>query len=298
MYIKKYNEFLKEGLFDRFKKKEEEPKNWQEKFDKIYNYFISIKIKPSKKYHFFDININNDYFSVSFDKIHLLFSKRNNEYVIIDMQDKTEYIIDELLYNEYFKKSKEMSDFLDDKSEKEINKSSTTISDNGIKLGFDEGDLAIDELNYKIQDEFDSFLDKEYEFELKYNLWDSKNSNEEIIERKLLKITNIKINFGGSRFYAELETKGILNEYCNIWLEGKKYEYTDLSVFPVKFKNIIMMNVTKEKLTRKNEREKEDKYPSIISYTITPSKYNTIEFINNVTSLLEELNNNIKKSHS
>lgn len=80
-----------------------------------------------------------------------------------------------------------------------------------------------------------------------------------------------------------------------MWLEPTtKSEYIDMNN---KFKSLgdfIRMDVIKPELTRKQKRETEDTYPNVIWYEISPSKYDTIEFIKEMTELLQELTSHIK----
>lgn len=294
-------------FFD-FLKKEKPKKDWRSEFDEVYKYYNSIKVKPSKDYHFFDVGIRSkDSFDVALDKIHIGFSNRNGELEVTnyeeinwdDFKGRTgeenepgHYKdITQSEFNEYLKKTQEMSDFLDEESEKKFNKSGTTISDNGIELGFNEADTSIDELNYELQKEFDKFIDKEFEFEIQYHLWSEESKNEKITERVKLPILDIRIDFSGGRFYSQIETEGVQGEKCKLWLEGEKYEYIDLEGERPDFEEIIMMDKVREELTRKQKRENVTKYPYIVSYYATPSKYDSIEFINFISELLIHLNN-------
>lgn len=297
-------------FFD-FLKKEKPKKDWRSEFDKVYKYYNDIKNKPSKKFHYFNVEVKSkDDFYVAFDMIHIGFQNRNGELEVTNYKeiDWDNYKgrtgeenepghyknITQNEFNEYLKKTQEMSDFLDTKSEEKFNKSGTTVTDNGIKLGFNEGDTAMDEMNYQLQSEFDKYIDKEYEFEIQYHLWSEESKNEKITERVKLPIYDIRIEFAGGRFYSQIETKGVQGEKCKLWLEGEKYEYIDLEDRRPNFKEIIIMDKVKEELTRKQEREKVTKYPYIISYKVTPSKYDSIEFINTITEILQHLNEEIK----
>jgi hypothetical protein len=299
-------------FFD-FLKKNKPKKDWRSEFDEVYKYYNSIKVNPSKDYHFFNVGIKSkDSFDVALDQIHIGFSNRNGElevtnYKEIDFDnfrgrtgEESEpghyKDITQNEFNEYLKKTQEMSDFLDEKSEEKFNKSGTTISDDGIELGFDESDTAIDEMNFHLQKEFDKYIDKEYEFEIQYHLWSEESKNEKITERVKLPILDIRIEFAGGRFYSEIETEGVQGEKCKLWLEGRKYQYVDLEGKRPDYGEVITMDKVKKELTRKQEREsKNTRYPYIISYKTTPSKYDSIEFINTITELLEHLNDEIKK---
>lgn len=298
-------------FFD-FLKKNKPKKNWRSEFEEVYKYYKSIKVKPSKKYHYFNVEVKSkDNFDVAFDQIHIGFSNRNGELEVTNYKEidwdnfrgrtgeenePGHYKdITQSEFDEYLKKTQEMSDFLDEESENKFNKSGTKVSDEGIELGFDESDTTIDEMNFHLQKEFDKYIDKEYEFELQYHLWSEESKNEEITERIKLPILDIRIEFAGGRFYSQIETKGVQGENCKLWLEGRKYQYVDLEDKRPDFKEIIMMDKVKKELTRKQERENVIKYPYIITYKVTPSKYDSIEFINTITELLEHLNDEIKK---
>mgnify|MGYP003531872407 FL=1 len=298
-------------FFD-FLKKNKTKKDWRSEFDEVYKYYNSIKVKPSKDYHFFNVGIESkDNFDVALDQIHIGFHNRNGKLEVTNYKEidwdnfrgrtgeenePGHYKdITQSEFNEYLKKTQEMSDFLDEQSEKNFNKSGTTITDDGIELGFDESDTTIDEMNFHLQKEFDKYIDKEYEFEIQYHLCSEESKNEKITERVKLPILDIRIEFAGGRFYSEIETEGVQGEKCKLWLEGRKYQYVDLEGKRPDYGEIITMDKVKEELTRKQERENVTKYPYIISYKTTPSKYDSIEFINTITELLEHLNDEIKK---
>jgi hypothetical protein len=280
--------------------------DWRSKFDKVYKYYNSVKLKSSKGIHYFNSVVRSkDSFDVVLDSIHIGFSNRNGKFEVIDFEDysfgiedkesKGKYYINEVDWNEYLMKTQEMSDFMDKDSEIMINKSGTIVSDDGIKLGFDESDTALAEINYQLQKEFDKYIDKEFEFEIQYYLWSENNKNEVITERINLPILDIRIEFSDDRFYSEIETKGVQNEKCILWLEDNKYKYVDLEGESPDYDQLISMDKVKEKLTRKQERDQVNKYPNITSYEVTPSKYNTIEFINTITEILQHLNEELKK---
>lgn len=59
---------------------------------------------------------------------------------------------------------------------------------------------------------------------------------------------------------------------------------------------IIRMSSIKKEMTRAQEREeqKNRKYPYAFSYDVTPCKWNSMELIKEITSLLKEMNNSLK----
>jgi hypothetical protein len=57
------------------------------------------------------------------------------------------------------------------------------------------------------------------------------------------------------------------------------------------------MSSIKKELTRKEERdfEKNRKYPYAFSYDITPCKWESMELVKEITSLLQQMNDSINK---
>jgi hypothetical protein len=308
-FIKTYELF---SLFSRKNKN----KTWQEKFDDVYNFYI--KNKNKENIPFLDIpqvSIKPDSFYVSVgmmtdNEIFICFygeggkGERNMEVVDFSeydrknpKSDKGVYPITKGEYEEYLSKTKEMSDWLDDRSEKNLNKTKSTVGSGEFNFNFNEADLALDELNYNLKKELP--INKEFEFELSYYLWSSKSSNELVIERHKLSIDDVMVEFGGGRFYASIITKDPFGQKSSIWIEeNTSTEYYDFekNPKPYDFKKIIRMNTIKLEMTRKQEREAEEnrKYPYAFAYDITPSKYDSMEFIRTLTEILLELNKQLK----
>jgi hypothetical protein len=304
-YIKTYElfKFLSKG------------KTWQEKFQDIYNWYL--KNKDKKDISVLDLphaDIDDKSLSIAQRDIHLVFygktgGNRNMELVDFSKADyadpkstKGVYPVTQDVYDEYKKKIQEISDWLDERSEKEFGKSGTTISDGGdLDLDFDEADLALEEINDKVKSELD-IIGKEYEFELSYHLWTSGSTNKLVVERRQLPIDGLKFGFGGSRFYCQLFTKDPFGEKAEIWLESSSSsEYYDFDEHKWPYhgdKNkIIKMSSIRKEMTRKEEREfeKNRKYPYAFSYEITPCKWESMELIKDITSLLQQMNDGLKK---
>lgn len=278
-------------FFDFFKKSE---KTWKDKLISIKKSFDIYKNDYSKKIYL-ESNIQSNYFSLSIldGRINenLIFTKRSDDYeVLIEYKDVVKITESDYKYAKDI--AQEISDFLDEKSEKEFNISNTTINSDG-SINFNELDIALDQLGYDLEDKiFNKYLNKSFEFEIKYYLWSEETKTEEIVERKNLKINDIKIGYTGDRFYINLHTKGVMNENCSIWIESDtKKEYTDLEK---RFSRGIKMDIVKEPMSRKSQREYVRKYPNIISYDVSPSKYDTIEFISDIVELLAILNKELK----
>lgn len=293
-------------------------KSWKEKFEDIYNWYL--KNKNKKDISILDLpsaDVKKDEMSISkwdgsgFDN-HIVFygetTSGNCHMEVIDFSEadysdpkskKGVYPITKSEYDEYEKKIQEISDWLDDRSEKEFGKSGSKISDDGeVFLDFDESDIALEEINDKIKKEFD-FIGKKYEFEMSYHLWTSTSTNKLIVERKELPITDIEIGFGGGRFYCQLFTLDPFGEKAEIWLESdssSEYYDFDNNKWPYDKENIIRMSSIKKDMNRRDKREfdRNRKYPYAFSYDITPCKWESIEMVKNITSLLEQMNDVIK----
>lgn len=292
-------------------------KTWQEKFQDIYNWYL--KNKDKKDIRAIDLphaDVKDDSLSISqgLDN-HLVFYGKikggNRHMELVDFSEadyadpkstKGVYPITQEVYDEYEKKIQEISDWLDARSENELGKSGSIISDDGdLNLDFDEADLALEEINDKIKSELD-IIGKEYEFEMSYHLWTSKSTNELIVERMQLAIDDLKFGFGGNRFYCQLFTKDPLGERADIWLESySSSEYYDFDEHKWPYSDdkdkIIRMSTIKKEMTRKEERdfEKNRKYPYAFSYDITPCKWESMELVKEITSLLQQMNDSIKK---
>lgn len=301
-------------FFDFFKKNEPAPefKNWKDKVEYVYNKYKEIKSNPPKDYYFLEADVESDKFDINFMQfigkskvdIHLYFKNRNG-YEIVDFSevdydnmqsDKGHYKITKEEYDKYLPYAKEISEFLDSKSEKEYKKSGSFMDEDG-DIHIDKSDLVIDELNYELEDKlFNKYIGKEYEFEIAYNLNKSKDQHEKVVERRNLKIGEIRVDYGGSRFYMTIQTKGPLGENCQIWLEGDtKSEYFDMNTKFKSLKDFIKMNIIEPEKSRKQKREEVQKYPYTIWYEISPCKYDTIEFIREMTELLREMTEQAKE---
>ena len=301
-------------FFDFLKKQD----TWQNKFDNIYKIYQKNKtnydLELLKRPH---ADIQDDNFSVALGLTnHLAFyadtGKGNHNLDVVDFDiceydnpksNKGVYKITQAEYDSYKKKCQEISDWLDDISEHEYNKSGTTIGSGEIDLDFDESDLAEDEINHELKKKvFNTLIGKEFEFEVSYHLWTSESSNANKVERYILPIKDINVKLGGGRFYAQVATTGPLGENCEIWLESdSNSDYYDLESNKFhEYDKIIRMDIKKKELSRKGQREewKNKKYPFVISYVITPCKYDSTEFIKSITEVLSQLNDQLENKKS
>lgn len=299
-YIKTYE------LFSFGKNK---PKTWQQKFDEIYNFYLANKDKDMLPHLLPHAEVEDNSYSVSQGlKSHIVVygnTTGNHKMEVVDFDeadykaksDKGVYPISQEEYDKYLSKCQEISDWLDDISEKKKGKSQSTIGEEGFNLDINEGDLALEELNDKLKEQLP--IGSELEFELSYHAWLSESKNTLIVERRKLKINDVKIGFGGNRFYAQVFTIDPFNQDAEMWIESDtSSEYHDLESieWPYRGLELIRMSYIKPEMSRKEEREstKNRKYPWAFSYEITPSKYDSIEFIKNITELLSQLNEQIK----
>ncbi len=298
-YIKTYE------LFSFGKKS----KTWQEKFEEVYKFYLDNKNKEMLPHLLPHADVNDDSFSIAQGSKHIVVygnTTGRHKMEVVDFEEndiydakssKGVYPISQEEYDKYLIKCQEISDWLDDISEKEKGKSHSTIGEEGFELDFDEGDLALDELNDKLKSQLP--IGQELEFELSYHAWLSESKNTLIVERRKLKINDVKIGFGGNRFYAQVFTIDPFNQKAAMWIESDtSSEYHDLESlrWPYRDVELIRMSYIKPEMSRKEEREstKNRKYPWSFSYDITPSKYESIEFIKNITELLSQLNDQIK----
>ena len=299
-------------LFDFFKKskKAKKEETWQEKFERVWSVYQ--KLKNVEKVHLLDrpeIDIKDDNFSVALGlSPHLVFYRKNQrrgDLVVIDFDecdysdpssDKGVYKITDVDYDSCLKKAEVINNWLDELSEKETGKSYIDIDSSG-DFELDEGELALDEVNYKLKEEvFKKFIGKTFEFEVDYHLCSSGSKNERIVDRQEFKIDDITIGFGG-RFWAQLWTTDMFDRKSYLWIESDSNpNYVDMEKLkPFNRENVIRMIIENPEMNRKQKREfdKNKKYPMVISYLVSPSKYNTIEFIKTITELLSNLNDQI-----
>jgi hypothetical protein len=289
-------------------------KTWQQKFDDIYNFYLKNKnndnISAMDLPHA-DVKENDLSISQGLDN-HLVFygdTGKNHNWELVDFSeadyynpksDKGVYKITPEIYEEYKKKVQEISDWLDKRSEDKFGKSNSSISDDGLNLDFNEGDLALEEISDKIKQEL-KLIGKEYEFEISYHLWTSNSTNKLVVERRKFKIDDLQIGFGGGRFWCQLFTKDPFGKKAEIWLEDdSSHEYFDFDENKWPYSDhkdeIIIMSSIKKEMTRAQEREeqKNRKYPYAFSYEVTPCEWNSMELIKEITSLLKEMNNSLK----
>jgi hypothetical protein len=296
--------------FDWLRKKgSNDPKNWKGKFDYIYSVFLD---KKKGKYPNYKINVSvdEDNFSVSeldfnkkmSDQINLLFQKDN--LIVTDFQDwdeddpqnkKDDHKITKSEYDQYLKKAVEIDKWLDDQSDEEIDSKKSKVGDTGeVDLKFSEVDLLKDEVNDKLKEYLNKYIGKSFEFELDYTLWTGASTNEKVNVRKNLRIDDIEFEFVG-RLRVNVYTKDPFNNKKSVFTvyeeDLEKCEYYDFSKIKLPdFKKIFIMHVEDELENQGRRKEKykwkNRKYPYVFSYEMTPSKYNTIEFLKFLVEIL------------
>lgn len=300
--------YIKE-FFDFFKKKEN--LNWEQKFNFVYKTFLNYKKNnlPNKIYidvvledeSFFITIISKQRCSLSFDK---------NEVTDMDECDfvnlkskKGHYTITEEQFDSYYKKAVEISNWLDEKSEKNLNKSRSSVSDKGLNLDIDEYELHLDDLNDKLKSELlKKYIGKKFEFEFGYNFVPYENSKiTYVCERYDIKITDIKVGFRG----MDQEHKVYMNVFCENGIYNKSYffvefdsytNYTNLEKKPLTLKkDALWLIEEKPELSRRAKREYDEKYPKFLSTLISPSKYDSIEFIKELVEVLQQFMEMSKK---
>lgn len=309
--IKDSNKFENLKTFGMFFN-ESKSKSWQEKFNDIYNFYLKNKDKENISVLYIpSVDLKENDFSISqtLDN-HLVFYgqtgfKHNLEVVDFSEADiydtkstRGVYKITPQDYDKYRKKAQEISDWLDDRSEREFGKSSSSISNTGdLNLEIDESEIALLDFSEKVKSELE--LPKSLEFEISYRLWTSNSTNELVNERFNFVINDLKFDYGGDRLWCELFTKDPFGNDAYMWIESDtSHEYFDFENHnkPYDMDKLIKIDLVKKEMTRKGEREnsKNSKFPYALWYEATPCKWESIEFIKSITSILKEMNLSLK----
>jgi len=308
--------YIKE-FFDFFKSKtpKDNPVTWEEKFDYVYNTFLEYKKKDKDNKIHINVDLKDDSFIISTldlkkkykENVSLAFHKDEitdlNDCDYADFKSKRgHYSISEEQFNSYYKKAVEISDWLDEKSEKNLNKSGSSVSDKGLNLDIDEYELHVDDLNDKLKSELlKKYIGKKFEFEFGYNFVPYENSKiAYVCERYDIKITDIKVGFRS----MDQEHKVYMNVFCENGIYNKSYffvefdsntNYTNLEKKPFNLEDALFLMEVEPELSRKAKREYNSKYPKFLTTLISPCKYNSIEFIKELVEVLQQLMEMSKK---
>lgn len=305
-YLSKFKIFRKKG------------DAWKEKFNQLYNLYLSNKNKKISSIH--DINlpeveINHDYFYIygllNKNNEHIVFygnTGRKNNYEVVDFSindysnpnDRNGvYPISIGEYNLYRNKCIEINNWLDNISEESEKKSKSIVSSDNISINIGEIDSNEDKINEHLIPYFEEYIGKKLEFELSYHIWSSDSKNKLDVNRFDLRINDIKFKIGGDRIYCNLFVEDPINksELSYIWIEKDsptKYFSFDDHKWPYieNKKDYLVMYKYKEGLTRKEKRDsiKNPKYPFVISYNASPSKYDSISLIEKIVDVLTQIN--------
>ena len=292
--------------------------SWHEKFDNIYNQYQ--KLKTNKKIDMrlaphadFD-EYGNFHVCGALGNNFLWFTSRTKGGGYVTDYDESEKEEDTNIsknqFDEYKKKAKEISDWLDEYDEKNFDKSDITIDATGV-IKLDEDDLVIDQLNLMVEKKFKDLIGKEYEFEIFYYSCLSKNKMVPKVERYKFTLEKIEIyvsSFGVDTLQGVLLVKIPFDkEKYSLWIKSNtNYNYYDyvendwvgnIMKQATDRKKVISITPFTEDMNRKDEREhlQNKKYPHVGPFmSVTPSEYKSTELIKDVTELLEEFNKQIK----
>lgn len=307
--IKIENKFENLKTFEMFSN-ESKSKSWQEKFNDIYNFYLKNKDKENISVLYIpSVDLKENDFSISqtLDN-HLVFYgqtgfKHNWEVVDFSEADiydtkstRGVYEITPEDYDKYREKVQEISDWLDDR--REFGKSISSVSNTGdLNLEIDESEIALLDFSEKVKSELE--LPKSLEFEISYRLWTSSSSNELVNERFNFVINDLKFDYGGDRLWCELFTKDPFGNDAYMWIESDtSHEYFDFENhnMPYDMDKLIKIDLVKKEMIRKDKREnsKNNKFPYVLWYEATPCKWESIEFIKKLTSILKEMNLSLK----
>jgi len=207
-------------------------------------------------------------------------------------------------FDKYKKAFKEIDDYLDIKDDEERKKKLAVVSPQGDILNI--SDDPMEEASYLITQELGKYIGKSFTFDTDYVIWDSgssNNSSTKEIEETSMKIKEFKIDnykswddedegkkpvfFG--KIVADWSVDGkeyeimIDNTYKPEWIDLEKAKFTrDM------FSKFLKPHTTEEKTRR--SRKVKNTYPMSQLFAMSPSKYNTIEMINDFLSIIEGVN--------
>jgi hypothetical protein len=166
IYLEGFLSFGKKG-------NEKVKKTWEQQIQDVSDSFNKIKNGKGDKYYFINAQLSDNSYYISDINIMLSFSKKDSEYKVTDLRetdlrpgmigrsDKGVYMIDKDIYDKYLKLAEDISNFLDEKSEKEFGKSNTVVDDNGISE-LDVVDLTLDEINYELSKVYEEYIGKSF----------------------------------------------------------------------------------------------------------------------------------------
>lgn len=207
-------------------------------------------------------------------------------------------------FDRYKKDFKEIDDYLDEQDDEEHRKKQAVISPQGDILNI--SDDPMEEANYLITQELDKYVGKSFTFDTDYVIWDSDHSNNSStkeIEETEMKIKEFKIDnykswddedeykkpvfFG--KIVADWSVNGkeysimIDNKYKPEWIDLKKDRFSQDF-----YSKILKPHETKERTRR--DRKVKNVYPMPQLTAMTPSKYDTIDMLNNFLAIIEGIN--------
>lgn len=317
--MKTYKQF-NEGWFS---KKKETPKrmNAKEFIEWVITNYKSFE--NNKNYYHF--NISSTYgWSVSYsdsnNDYHVSIDNKDGEYCLTDFNDengnmgemdptthkykvfKTDITKEE--YDRYIKEIEVIDEYLDVKDEEKHAAKQPSISADGELLNVKQDPL--EEANYQITNELRKYVGKEFEFDTDYVIWTSdstNNSREKEIETTILKVKEFQIDFYGvldkdtkprlyGKIIADWSSDG--KEYSIMIEDTYKPEWVDMNK-DKSSKNTLRPHTT-EKKTRRSEKEfwkSKDKYPLLQLFSMTPSKYNSIEMLSDFVSIIKMANDSL-----
>lgn len=315
-HIKNISSF-KEGLFSSSRM------NSKEFLD-----YTMINYKSMANDSLFDVSTQKsdsyDYTSISWNKTfgrekgyHISLDSKDGKYIIKDFKNdkgESEYEgngsnpivkmleITKSEFDKYRSTIEVIEEFLDNKEEEvEDSKKSSIDKDGNLNIKSDK----LDEVNYHVSNELKKHLNKSFTFDTKYVKWTASDKNIREIEELSFKVTDFNVDTKYSledssyiEFYGKIiVTCPIDNKSYYIWIDQDfKNEWVDLSKQP-KYSSILRL-VSEEPLPRRKIMKffnKKENYPNYMFTALTPSKYNSIEMINDLKDILQVINDQIKK---
>lgn len=319
--IKSYKEF-NEGIFSGFSKKKPKRMNAKEFIEWVIQNYKSFEDK--KEYYFFNISSNFG-LSVSYndanDDYHVIIEEKSGKYYLVDFKDKDGNLgkmnpethkyetypteISKEDYDKYVKEINSIDDYLDEKDEKKHIDNTPSISADGELLNVKSSPL--EETNYKISEALKKYINKSFTFDTDYIIWTSdstNNSRDKEIEETQMKIKEFKIDF--YRRLDDEEKPRMFGEIIADWsVNGKEYsimieddytpEWVDLDKSIKSYKEVLTPHETEERTRREDKKfwKSKDKYPMPYLFKMSPSKYDTIEMLNDFINIIKMINDSL-----
>jgi hypothetical protein len=292
--------------FQKFKVNESSSSDdYRKKIDKLYGFYLKNKNNydiPEEELPIIDISEDGKEANVSIvkkgEEFHLVISDSDEvdpTPFIAGFSGDREKELTKKEFDDYMKKIKEISDWLDDISQNNLKKKYNVVSDDSFDIEVTESDVTLQQVSDFIASKT-QIINKELEFEINYQMHLSAGKNVEKFETAIFVITDIEVRFFHDLLICLLYTKNNFGEPAFILIkESSLTDYIDFENEEMeydKFEKVIKMYPDLPVMSRKQKRdyERNRKFPFADLYCLTPSNYQSIETLKTITSMLEVFN--------